>query len=103
MARDGSGVRIVSASSLEISFNYEGKRCRERVQLEPTKENIKKAKLFKQEIDIAIKRGTFHYPTSFPNSPRARKFLTSAQQKGLLTLKEYTDTARLLTISSTLH
>lgn len=50
---------------------YEGQRCRERVKLEPTPANIKRAEKHKAAIEFAIAAGTFDYAKTFPNSKRA--------------------------------
>ena len=59
MGRDGGGVRPASSSSIEITFQYQGVRCRERVQLKPTAANLKKAEQHKSAIEYAISNGTF--------------------------------------------
>ncbi|MGF6394231.1 tyrosine-type recombinase/integrase [Pseudomonas plecoglossicida] len=74
MGRDGGGVRPASSSSIEITFQYQGVRCRERVQLKPTAANLKKAEQHKAAIEHAISNGTFDYATTFPASKRAAKF-----------------------------
>ncbi|WP_250451058.1 site-specific integrase [Caballeronia sp. ATUFL_M2_KS44] len=74
MGRDGRGVRPGSSSTIVISFTYKGVECRERIQLPPTKPNLKQAELIRSEILLAIARGTFSYERAFPDSPRAAKF-----------------------------
>lgn len=69
--RAGSGVRAVSETTIEISFMYNGKRCRERVKLEPSPANLKRAEQHKGAIEFAIAHGTFDYAKTFPNSKRA--------------------------------
>ena len=46
----GPGVRQVSASSYEISFVYEGERCREPIKLPPSKRNFEYVKRRRAEI-----------------------------------------------------
>ncbi|MEG7360003.1 site-specific integrase [Pseudomonas citronellolis] len=81
MGRDGRGVRAVSESSIEITFMYQGARCRERVALKPTAANLKLAEQHKAAIELSIASGTFDYATTFPNSKRALKFTPLASQQ----------------------
>lgn len=74
MGRDGAGVRAASASSIEITFQYQGQRCRERIPLQPTPANLKRAEQHKAAIEHAIALGTFDYAATFPNSKNAAKF-----------------------------
>ncbi|WP_324731024.1 Arm DNA-binding domain-containing protein [Pseudomonas paeninsulae] len=74
MGRDGRGVRAASDSSIEITFQYQGVRCRERVPLKPSATNLRKAELHKAAIDHAIAAGTFDYAATFPSSKRASQF-----------------------------
>lgn len=74
MGRDGDGVRAVSASSIEITFTYRGQRCRERIKLQPTSANLKRAARHRAAVLDAIERGTFDYAVTFPSSPRAARF-----------------------------
>lgn len=74
MGRNGGGVRAASASSIEITFQYQGVRCRERVQLKPTAANLKKAELHKAAIEHAIDTGSFDYAATFPQSKKAAQF-----------------------------
>lgn len=89
MARDGSGVRKASISSIEITFMYKGVRCRERLKLSPTKENIKRAKLHRAAIQDAISKGTFDYSVTFPGSPRAAMFCDVAAPPEIMTIEVY--------------
>lgn len=78
MGNQGSysdGVRSASASSIEIDFIYKGVRCRERLKLEPTTANLKKAAQHRAAILSAIDAGTFDYQVTFPRSKNARKFM----------------------------
>ena len=70
MARNGSGVKAASESSIEIEFQYEGERCRERVKCKPSPSNLRRLALFRDEIIDSIAIGTFDYQASFPNSKR---------------------------------
>ncbi|OBX35623.1 hypothetical protein A8U91_04697 [Halomonas elongata] len=69
------GVRIASASTVEIDFYYQGVRCRERLKLQPTPANLRKAARHRAAIIDAIDAGTFDYQVTFPRSKNARKFL----------------------------
>lgn len=78
MGNQGSnqeGVRASSGSSIEIDFYYQGTRCRERLKLEPTPANLKKAARHRAAIISSIDAGTFDYQVTFPRSKNARKFL----------------------------
>jgi integrase len=66
----GSGVRATSASSVGISFNWKGVRCRERIALPPSSRNLNYVKRLKATIQHEIATGTFDYARHFPNSPR---------------------------------
>jgi integrase len=65
------GVRIASESTIEIDFRLNGKRCRERIKLEPTPANLRRAAQHRAAILAAIDAGTFDYATTFPGSKRA--------------------------------
>ena len=65
------GVRPASKTSIEIDFYYEGKRCRERIKLQPTPANLKKAALHRVAILNSIADGSFDYSVTIPNSKRA--------------------------------
>jgi integrase len=71
MGRAGRGVKAGSATSIEISFQYNGKRCRERIPLPPTTANLKRAEQHRANILYEISRGTFDYAQVFPKSNRA--------------------------------
>jgi integrase len=83
------GVRVVSDSSLEISFTYKNTRCRERIKLKPTKPNIKRVARHRDAILDAIERGTFNYAETFPNSNNAKKF--AENQGEVILIKDYLD------------
>jgi integrase len=70
----GKGVRATSASSIGITFQYRGARCREKLRLSPTEANKKYAERLKSTIEHEITLGTFDYAKHFPNSARARIF-----------------------------
>ena len=74
MGRDGRGVKSASATSIEITFMYDGIRCRERIPLKPTAANLKRAEQHRAAILYAISDGSFDYLKTFPNSKNARKF-----------------------------
>lgn len=65
------GVRPASNTSIEIDFYFGGKRCRERIKLQPTPANLKKAALHRAAILNSIANGSFDYTVTFPNSKHA--------------------------------
>ncbi len=69
-----TGARAVSASSIEISFTYQGKRCHEKIRLKPTPANLKRAERHRAAILDAIEKGTFDYAMMFPESTNAPLF-----------------------------
>lgn len=80
MGSDGRGVRAISKSSIEISFSYNGKRCRERIPLPPTATNLKRAEQHRARILFEISQGAFDYAQVFPNSPRAAKYANNSDE-----------------------
>ncbi|MHB0992638.1 MAG: Arm DNA-binding domain-containing protein [Burkholderiales bacterium] len=72
-------MRAVSDSSIQIDFEYKGIRCRERIRIQPTAANLKRAEQHRAAILDAIDRGTFDYAATFPHSPRRFLF---AEYKG---------------------
>lgn len=66
----GSGIRATSASSIGISFNWKGRRFRERIALPPTGRNLKYVERLKATIEHEIATNTFDYARHFPDSPR---------------------------------
>lgn len=87
MGRDGRGVKAASNTSIQISFTYQGVECKERLPLEPTPANLKRAEQHRTAILHAIEQGTFDYATTFPDSPRRLKF---ARYKGeLMSVADY--------------
>jgi integrase len=87
MGREGSGVRAASESTIEITFTFQGKRCRERIKGQPTAANLKSAVRFRASILEAIYRGAFDYATTFPDSKRA--IALANQQGDVLLTKQY--------------
>jgi integrase len=89
MGRDGTGVIAASDTTIEITFTYRGKRCRERLKLAPTPANMKRAAQHRAAILDAIQKQTFDYRVTFPESVRAAQF---AERKGeILTVEKYLD------------
>jgi integrase len=74
MGNKRTGVRKISSSSIEISFVYQGIRCRPRVRGKPTDVNLAKARRFRESILFAIEQGTFDYASTFPNCKQRHKF-----------------------------
>lgn len=85
--RERSGVVAISKSSIQISFTYRGIACRERLRLEPTPANLRRAANHRSAILDAIERGTFNYATTFPDSPK--RFLFAEQQGEGVPLEVY--------------
>lgn len=71
------GISAASATTIEISFYYQGQKCRERIKLQPTPANLKRAANHRAAILLAIENGTFDYSVTFPNSKNAHKFTPS--------------------------
>lgn len=90
MGRDGRGVKAASQSSIEISFIYNGTRCRERIPLKPTSANLKRAENHRAAILHAIATGSFDYAKTFPNSTKARQF--ASQPGDVDTIEAYLET-----------
>lgn len=59
--------------SIRISFQWQGKRCREVIKLPPTKKNLAYAAGLRSEILRKIAMGTFSYREYFPDSELAEK------------------------------
>jgi len=85
MGRNGTGVKAASQTSIEITFIYRGKRCRERIKLKPTASNLIKAERHRHAILHAIENDLFDYETTFPDSKNIIKFNSS----GDLTVKKH--------------
>lgn len=88
--RKRAGVRAISDTSIQIDFTYKGQRCRERIKLQPTPANLKRATQHRAAILDAIERGTFDYATTFPDSPR-RLMFAAHQGEGIL-LEQWLET-----------
>lgn len=73
MGRQYVGVLAKSESSIEISFQYRGQRCRETLKLDPTPTNLKRASLFRSDLLAEIANGTFRYEKVFPRSKNLKK------------------------------
>lgn len=71
IGRAGSGVKPATEGSIQISFQYQGVQCRERISLKPSPANLKRAEQHKAAIEYAISQGTFDYAATFPKSKRA--------------------------------
>lgn len=81
MGKQYEGVRA-RGNALQIDFRFEGERCRETIESEPTPANLKKASEFRASILYAIKQGTFKYAEVFPNSARARRAVERGSAMG---------------------
>lgn len=79
MGRDGRGVKAASASSIQITFTYQGVECRERLKLQPTAANLKRAEQHRSAILHAIEQGTFDYSVTFPESKNRFRFVKSPE------------------------
>ncbi len=84
---DKSGVRAASSTSIQISFCYQGVRCRERIKQVPTPQNLRNARALKGRIDNEIARNEFDYRKHFPDSPRAKRFV--AMPGDAITFRDY--------------
>lgn len=82
-ARQYPGIRAGSDSTIEIDFRYRGERCRERLKIEPTPANLRRAAQHRAAVLDAIARGTFDYATTFPGSKNAARFSPHPQAAGL--------------------
>ncbi|ANQ23208.1 hypothetical protein BA893_16175 [Vibrio natriegens] len=70
LAKLPSGVEL-HRNKLRLVFYVNGKRHRESLGLDPTKQNINFAKRKREAILYEIKIGTFSYASHFPNSKHA--------------------------------
>lgn len=59
-------------NSIRISFQWRGTRCRETINIPPTKSNMQYAAGLRAEILRKIGLGTFVYAEYFPESPKAQ-------------------------------
>lgn len=64
---------IYRGNSAQISFTFNGIRCRELLPVPPTKAAKKEIELKRQSILYEIKTGTFDYLKHFPNSKKAKE------------------------------
>lgn len=71
------GVTTGSATSIAISFYYRGQKCRERIKLQPTPANLKRAAHHRAAILLAIENCTFDYSVTFPDSKNVQRFSPS--------------------------
>lgn len=85
MGRERRGVTKASESSIQITFQFRGQRCREKIALKPTAANLTRAEQHRAAILHAIAAGTFDYAATFPDSPNAQKF---ADRRGQITSAE---------------
>lgn len=90
MGRTRTGVTKASDTTIQITFTYQGKLCRERLKLEPTAANLKRAANHRAAILDAIDRGTFVYAETFPDSKRAAEF--SPIEPGGVLLRDFLTT-----------
>ena len=63
----------VRGNRIQISFTFNGERCRETWPKEPTAKNLKEAHTIRETIIGLITIGKFEYEEFFPNSSRAIK------------------------------
>ena len=80
--RQYPGIRAGSDSTIEIDFRYRGERCRERLKLEPTPANLKRASQHRAAILHAIELGEFDYGVTFPGSKNAARFAPAPAAAG---------------------
>lgn len=67
--RPGTGVEAL-ATSIRVAFTLDGKRCRETLDLKPTRANLKYAARLVSEINDKVRLGTFNYAETFPDSKK---------------------------------
>lgn len=67
----------VNGNSIRISFQWQGRRCRETLPLAPTAPNLKHAGALLRRIKDEIALGTFDYAAHFPQSSRAGRSVTT--------------------------
>lgn len=90
MGQSYAGVAAISDTTIEITFTYRRIRCRERIKLQPTPANLKRASQHRAAILDAIIKGTFNYAATFPDSPRRLQFADSPGQ--VITVERYLET-----------
>lgn len=74
MGKRSVGVSAATKASIEISFTFKGRPCRERIKLPPTRENLTHCRRWRESILHEIATGTFVYRRHFPHSPRGAWF-----------------------------
>lgn len=79
MDKTTKGVKRASATSYQITFMYNGHKCRERVKCKPSVANDIKVNRFLHAIQQAIIDRTFNYIDSFPRSPIAKRFAKESE------------------------
>ncbi|TDN62326.1 DUF3596 domain-containing protein [Paraburkholderia sp. BL10I2N1] len=84
MGRNGRGVVARSDKGIQITFQYEGRRCRETIPLPPTAANLKRAEQHRAAILYEISRGTFDYAQVFPTSKIAKKLARGSADSHLV-------------------
>lgn len=67
---NGTGVEPLK-SCIRVTFVWQGKRCRETIDLAPTSANIKASERLMAKVFREIELGVFDYETAFPKSARA--------------------------------
>lgn len=73
MIKQNDGVEV-RGKTIRLHFSYMGIRCRETLKLEPTKSNVKYAKMLRCEILLKIDQEKFNYADYFPSSKSVSKF-----------------------------
>lgn len=72
----GTGIELrkgARSETIRIVFQYQGKRCREPLRLDHTRNNIAYAKRLQGTVVNAIAHGTFVYEEFFPESLTAKR------------------------------
>lgn len=82
------GVTVTQENTIQISFTYNSKNCRERIKLQPTAANLAAASRHRQAIIESIALGTFDYTVTFPESKTAKSIINS-KTSNKQTLKKY--------------
>jgi integrase len=65
---------VIHNGKIRIWFMYNGDRCYEPLNINPTQENIRYAVKLRSKIVHNIKYGTFDYEAEFPQSIRCKKY-----------------------------
>ena len=76
----------IRGNSVQLSFTFQGVRCRETIPMPPTKTALKELNLKLQAIKHEIRIGTFDYFRHFPYSKKAKEFRKT--RSDLYTIKE---------------